>query len=70
MAATRNRQNPHEHRITWQRDGWVHSQSRKFARLRDAEAFLARLEGGDRTDLAPIILLEHHRRDVGPWEAA
>ena len=56
-------------RIAWQRKGWVHPKHRHTETEAAARRFIdQKLLGPDRPDLAPICLLELHRRPVGRFE--
>lgn len=58
-----------EYRVVWRRRNWrpdTTDQVRVFARKHAAEAFLAKLTGKDRPDLAPVEVRLTHR-PVTPW---
>jgi hypothetical protein len=60
-----------EWRVQWRRAAWSRTTgtpSRRFARVQDLDAFLARLNSGDRPDLSPLTLLRVTWRHVGEWQ--
>jgi hypothetical protein len=67
MAQRSRRQ--YRYRITYRRAGWTQPQSRFYTRRSDAEKYIRLLHGNQRPDLYPIVKLELHRQEVGPWEA-
>lgn len=60
----------YEYRIAWRRADWSErtaDKSRTFQSRQAALAFVARLQGRDRPDLAPIVRSQLSRRRVEPW---
>lgn len=59
-----------EYRVTWRRRGWDASTSdqvRIFQRRHAADAFVRKLRGNGRPDLAPVTNLRLTRRQCEPW---
>lgn len=58
---------PGEFRVTWRRQGWVHSASRKYEYEHAARAFMDKLLNVD-PRWEPVVEVKVHVRPVGPWE--
>ncbi len=59
----------HLWQVRYHRQGWrTDPRSRLFSREHDARAFVAKLNGDDRPDLAPLDLLELRCAERGPWQ--
>lgn len=56
-----------EYRITFRRAGWLQRRSVFRQNERTALAFVRKLRGNGRPDLAPVVELLVERREVGPW---
>lgn len=59
-----------EYRVSWRRHGWSSStgtKTRTFSRRADADAFMDKLTGDGRPDLAPIAVVRLDVRRVGGW---